>query len=285
MSDFLKPTSKPAITLRKTNIAKRFKEGRGKGVGKFYKPFLEVRDVPSKGRCHRLPSITHGRVVHLLSDLELAIFYQLDWDVSIFDIREQFPLNPQDTKGLAEEYDIPHPEYQGVKQVMTTDFLVDRMVDGKTIKIALSGKYASDLDDPRTIEKQELERRYWHSKGVDWHIVTEKEIPATLVRNIRWLLPHFHSFDLSEQDRRLVFEQFTYAFGTYPPAKIAQISALLDQANEEEPGTYLSWLRHLLAQRAFIWDMGVLPHSKLTSEDLVVSDNWQHGEMLYVSSQ
>ncbi|MCN4144183.1 MAG: hypothetical protein LC437_03650 [Thiohalomonas sp.] len=90
MSDFLKPNTKTINKLAKSNIAKRFKEGRGQGIGAAYKPFLEVRDVPSKGPSYRLPSIIHGRVVHLLSDLELATFYLFDWSTFMLDI---YPIN------------------------------------------------------------------------------------------------------------------------------------------------------------------------------------------------
>ncbi|MCU7833073.1 MAG: hypothetical protein KZQ56_10875 [gamma proteobacterium symbiont of Lucinoma myriamae] len=41
MSDFLKPNPKIINRLVKSNIAKRFKEGRGQGIGAAYKPFLE----------------------------------------------------------------------------------------------------------------------------------------------------------------------------------------------------------------------------------------------------
>ncbi len=91
MSTFLEPSPKPVIELLEPKIRKRFKDGRGAGTGKSYKPFLEVRDVPSKGRVHRRPAITHGRIVHLLSDLELAAFLLYDWASIVVDIREQFP--------------------------------------------------------------------------------------------------------------------------------------------------------------------------------------------------
>jgi hypothetical protein len=58
MASFLTPVPKTDADLLDSSIIKRFKEGQG--YGKHYKPFLTVRDVPSKGRVHRRPSITHG---------------------------------------------------------------------------------------------------------------------------------------------------------------------------------------------------------------------------------
>ncbi|KAI94320.1 hypothetical protein T281_11610 [Rhodomicrobium udaipurense JA643] len=48
-------------------------------------------------------------------------------------------------------------------------------------------KTATDLDKPRTLEKLEIERRYWLEQGVDWGIVTERDIPKVAVRNIAWV--------------------------------------------------------------------------------------------------
>ncbi|MDP2680778.1 MAG: TnsA endonuclease N-terminal domain-containing protein [Rhodoferax sp.] len=57
--------------------------------------------------------------------------------------------------------------------VMTTDFVVN-VRTGDTITLAArSVKPASELDKARTLEKQEIERRYWHVKGVDWGLVTD----------------------------------------------------------------------------------------------------------------
>ena len=285
MDGFLKPAPRSIAELRKREISKRFKEGRGQGAGKFYKPFLLVRDVPSKGRSHRVPAITHGRVVHLLSDLELAIFYLFDWNESVIDIREQFPADLKTTQALAEKFNIPHLSVNSVDQVLTTDFVVDLNKSSKVQRVAVSAKYSEELDDTRTIEKQELERRYWESKGIQWYLVTEREIPQTLVKNIKWLIPHYHSFELSESERRSIFEQFCYAFDTYESDKIVHVCASLDQANSQSPGTFLSWLRHLLAQRAFCWDMEELLHTELSSNHLFISPHWEQGVMPYAASE
>jgi hypothetical protein len=45
----------------------------------------------------------------------------------------------------------------------------------------------SDLSNARTLEKLEIERRYWLEHSVDWGIVTEREIPFQKAKNIEWL--------------------------------------------------------------------------------------------------
>lgn len=56
------------------SIEQRIKEGRGAGEGAQYQPWHTIQDVPSRGRCHRVKGWGHGRVHHLLSDLEYYVF-------------------------------------------------------------------------------------------------------------------------------------------------------------------------------------------------------------------
>ncbi|TCV72450.1 hypothetical protein EDE11_1532 [Methylomonas methanica] len=88
-------------TSSATRNKKWIKEGRGGGSGKNYIPWLTVRDVSSEGRSHRIFGHKSQRTHHLLSDLELAVFFLLEWHQETTDIREQFPLRLEDTQVLA----------------------------------------------------------------------------------------------------------------------------------------------------------------------------------------
>jgi hypothetical protein len=59
--------------------------------------------VPSLGQSHRLRGMTTGRIHHLLSDIECSLFYLLDWNDAVVDIREQFPLDRSATRRIAKE--------------------------------------------------------------------------------------------------------------------------------------------------------------------------------------
>ncbi|MDU7808318.1 MAG: heteromeric transposase endonuclease subunit TnsA, partial [Serratia marcescens] len=83
--------AKSSLGFSEHQIARRIKDGRGQGLGKEYRPWLYVQDVPSDGRSHRVYSHKTGRIHHLLSDLELAAFLVFEWTPNITDIREQFP--------------------------------------------------------------------------------------------------------------------------------------------------------------------------------------------------
>ncbi|MDO3377719.1 TnsA endonuclease N-terminal domain-containing protein [Geoalkalibacter halelectricus] len=286
MKDFLLPHPKPIVELLEPAILKKLvKEKRGQGLGKNYKPFLTVRDVPSKGRVHRRPSITHSRIVHLLSDLELAAFLLFDWHPSIIDIREQFPLDPEKTLNIAKRLGIKHPAVKGVYQVMTTDLLLDINLEGKIISQAVSVKYRSDLEDERIVEKQEIERRYWEGEQIEWYLFTENEVPTTLVQNIKWLIPHLYSFDLDKSSQIKSFNLVLKAIETFPEDKISVVMKGLDERQGDEPGTHLAYLRHLLAQNAFTWDMARINHRSLRTRDLIPSEHWQTEGYEYVYAQ
>ena len=159
------------------------KEGRGTGTGKDYRPWLTVRDSPSAGRSHRVWGFQARRTHHLLSDIEFAAFFLFDRNPNVTDIREQYPLRFDDTLKIATQAGIRHPGVRGRPQVISTDFLLDTK-DQSRPKFAIQVKTSSDLAKPRTIEKLELERRYWEGKSVPWCLITEKEMPTAIVSNI-----------------------------------------------------------------------------------------------------
>ena len=281
--DFLTPNPKSvADQLESAIIRKLEKEKRGQGYGKDYKPYLTVRDVASKGRVHRRPAVTHGRVVHLLSDLELAVFLLFDWNESVIDIREQFPLNLEKTINIARRQGIKHPAAKGVNQVMTTDLCIDIRQGGQIVLRAISIKYRDELDDTRVIEKLELERRYWEGEHVEWFLFTENEVPKALVQNIKWLVYHLHSFELDEKSRMATFDLILKAIETYPEDKVPIVMKMLDDRQRKEPGTHLQYLRHLLAQGAFAWNMAEINHRSLRTAHLSPSEHWLHEDYEYV---
>ena len=283
---FLRSQPKDLRGLLEPAILKRLqKEKRGQGHGIDYKPFLTVRDVPSKGRVHRRPALTHNRIVHLLSDLELAAFLVFDWCPSVSDIREQFPLNPEATIDISKRLGIKHPAYKGVFQVMTTDFLIDLELDGVIINHAVSVKYTDDLEDHRTLEKQELERRFWENEGVEWFLFTEQDVPSTLIKNIRWLAPHMHSYDLEYEERIGAFERIAKTFDGNSEEKLPTLLKELDVSFDQAPGTHLLYFRHLAAQNAFRWDYHRKLHTNLKAKDVVASEYWLGEEATYVHAQ
>lgn len=232
--------------------------GRGKGTGAKYLPWLRVQDVPSKGLSTRVEGWKTGRIHHFLSCLELSYYYGLEWSSVVTDIREQYPLLPlEKTMALAQQHGIRHPVHPRSKKpvVCTTDFLLTVSLDGKTVTHARTLKYATDLEQPRTLQKFEIERRYWEAKGIDWGLVTERDIPAALAQNVQ---------NLHE----------SWYLATYvPPSDLVQIIPVLTRLAQHshqplrtlattcdlqlgcEAGTCLKVAYYLLATRQWIIDL------------------------------
>lgn len=179
--------AKRPYRMTETRIARLLKEGRGAGAGRDYKPWYTIQDVPSHGRSTRIRGAVTGREHHLLSDIETGMFLECDRAEGVLDLREQYPLPREKTRAIAAQAGIRHPADHGVDVVVTTDLLVDIMCSGSRKLIALSAKPAKLLDSDRTIEKLEIERRFWAGAGVNFRIVTEREVSKVVVKNLRWL--------------------------------------------------------------------------------------------------
>jgi len=273
------------VSFAEKIIVTRLKEGRGQGAGKKYRPFINVHDFPSLGRIHRLPSATVGRIHHLLSDLEHHVFCLLDWYPEIIDIREQFPIPRDESRCIAEKLGVAHPSYNQIDQVMTTDFLVTVNSDGVVQQRAISVKYAKDLEKSRVIEKLELERRYWEERDVSYYIVTEHEIPKTLLDNIKWFRPFLTNQEYDLQTAHAHFLSLNDYFTRFPRKRISEITQLLDDHHNLEAGSHLAILRHLLAQRAFTFDLVNMSVKGLTGADLIPCPHWIAREYEYVTGE
>ena len=189
-------------------LSRWIKEGRGQGEGKEYKPWLTIQDYPSMGRATRIFGWTTQRIHHFFSDSQLKYFYLLDWEEKVVDIREHYPLLDLETV-LEDTADLKLDKFIDKKTkepyILTTTFLITLLnPDGQKSFAARSIKYASELSKKTTIEKLEIERRYWTAKGINWGIVTNKDINDVRAKNIEWI----HSAMTSDGCNRLSIDEF-----------------------------------------------------------------------------
>lgn len=260
---------------------KWIKDGRGQGELSSYKPWLTVRDLASRGRSHRIYGHKTKRTHHLLSDLELAIFLILEWNPLIQDIREQFPLRIEQTEEIAQAASITHPAIRGVKQIMSTDFYV-LSSDAQKPRFAIQAKYQKDIEDTRTIEKLELERRYWQSRGIPWQIITEQEIPKIVFNNIKWLYPV-----IKEEDHIQLYDNIEFyvqQFRKHPNLSLIHLAKKIDSSYDLEIGTSLSELRMLFAQRYFKFDLN-LNYKDLKCTNIQLGDMTTWEDVHHVANQ
>ncbi|EQC3367396.1 TnsA endonuclease C-terminal domain-containing protein [Vibrio cholerae] len=253
-----------------TKYKRWIKEGRGNGCGSDYLPWITVRDVPSDGRSHRVFGHKSQRTHHLLSDLELAVFLTLEWNSQTTDIREQFPLRREETLDIALDSGIKHPAEAGVKTYMSSDFLVDGL-DCQLPQYVIQAKYTDFLNDPRVIEKLEIERRYWLLKKVPWFLVSENDISPPLVQNISWIYPA----EQDEIDDEVLLDRTAYysdLFQKNPNKTVTDICKLTDRIYNQTDGSSIYEIRQLLANRCFYFDMLSQPFHLLKGKDFIAEN-------------
>lgn len=173
------------------DIERHVANGFGEGAGVSYVPWLRVQDVPSRGRSHKIQGVKVDRIHHFFSDLERSYFLVCEFSEDVVDIREQYPLFPiERAQAIATAIGVRYPRYPKttLPYVMTTDFLLTlREPDGSFKSVARTVKYRSDLvgeGSKRTLEKLDVEKRFWNSQGVDWSIVTDEFFTPDLIKNL-----------------------------------------------------------------------------------------------------
>ena len=241
-------------------IQRYISEGRGKGEGKDYKPWLTIQDVPSDGRASRCCGWKTGRIHHLMSDHEKRYFFLLEWAIDVVDILEQFPLDRKQTCKIAEDKKIRHSQDIKTKAplVMTTDFLIKISTNGKTKYIARTVKPSIFLEKPRVIEKFEIEREYWKRKEVDWGIVTEKEIPLGLASNIEWMHPAYWPDqwdDYNNSDCQKLCNILVMQIKQLENISMIDLLTKLNEQHHLKPGTFLYILRYCLSRKIITCDL------------------------------
>lgn len=160
--------------------------GYGQGDGAGYKPFMYVRDVPSTGTSSMVKSRVTGRTHHYLSRQEFKVHLEAEYSRCTKNIREQYALLPvAETQEIASELGVRHPIYPTTKTptVMTTDLLITLAGPDGDQLLAISVKLTKDLT-PRNLEKLLIEKVYWSRRGVEWLLITEKEISSHRINNL-----------------------------------------------------------------------------------------------------
>ncbi|MBA2702732.1 MAG: TnsA endonuclease N-terminal domain-containing protein [Blastocatellia bacterium] len=200
------------------------------------------------------------RVHHLFSDLEANIFHVHDFLPFVTDIREQYPLLPlEETIALARECGVVPPTDPRTRQpiVMTTDqFLTVRQAGGFCY-FARSIKYMNALGNSRTLEKLEIERRYFKVRSLDWGLVTDRQVDKNFVANVRWVRPYFRIVDLYPLTERVILktsERLTQLV-LNEELPLCELAAVCDAEFALTTGSSLAVARHLIANK--VWPINM----------------------------
>lgn len=174
------------------DLIAKWEDGQSRGLGKgernSYLPWINIRTFHSETSRYRVPSSKLNRTVHLMSSGELNVFQYLEWQDNVYDIREQYPLDPHLTCEIASNMGILHPGYCNGGMVMTSDFLVSmRTKNGNLEDFAIQVKYSDKDIDRRTLEKIRIEKGYWDAKGVTFQLIYSSTMSSVLIRNLNCL--------------------------------------------------------------------------------------------------
>jgi len=243
-----------AKRMRSWNEAKYeqyLQAGRGQGEGPAYLPWISIQSFSSQGMSSRVFSHKTNRVHHLLSRNELRFFYLLEWSEKVLDIREQYPLLDLElATEVAHNAGIKYPRdnISGFPYVLTCDFMITTESGFKARTI----KCASELNNQRTLEKLEIERRYWDALDIDWQVVTEHGIDFEKAKHIEWL---HTSAKLPE---RLADRRYREAvLNSIESMSIQQAAVWFDTEYGYPAGSGLCLIKHLLWHKEIICDMDV----------------------------
>lgn len=174
--------------ITQTRLVNRLRDGRGQGVGKDYRSWIQVtkQDYPSLGQSHILFDPFINRQHHLLSNLERVHCVINMAQACITDIRENYPLwtsthpNPvleildsmtaashdlwldsPGTVALAQELKFRHARYVGLKVpfIYSTDqVLTVKLPKREPFLVAVSIKYWNDMRGDPNKEKSKEKR-------------------------------------------------------------------------------------------------------------------------------
>jgi hypothetical protein len=164
---------------RKLSEKTKSKEHRGEGIGADYIPWIKAAEFNSQGTASNIVDWKHGRTIELLSQGEKWLYLILRWNDKVIDIREQYPLDIEDTNRIADEL--------GARRVgnglvhMTTDLLVT--LDDGTYR-AYSVKPDERSIGVRTREKLAIEKKYWEERGIQWRNILKSDLSRTYAKNI-----------------------------------------------------------------------------------------------------
>ncbi|MGK7391498.1 MAG: TnsA endonuclease N-terminal domain-containing protein [Candidatus Cyclobacteriaceae bacterium M2_1C_046] len=235
----------------------KLKQNRGKGYGKNYRPWYEVGEnipmIPGtkrRGNGHRIKGLKTDRVHHLLSNGERFLFVLFDLKPEITDIREQYPiLEIEIAKNISNDLGIKYPSYTQ-NHILTSDFLLD-FKNGKQQIVTF--KPIANINK-RQLELFQIERAYWESKGIEWNLITDREIPKNEIFIKNQLDIYHAAVQYNEKD--LLFEEvkgFYYFILEYHKKHkslgIIDFCDLADSQNQFESGVSLRVLKLLIAKR------------------------------------
>ncbi|AIF42153.1 heteromeric transposase endonuclease subunit TnsA [Virgibacillus sp. SK37] len=284
------PVVKQEQTMDK--ISRLLDKGYGKGTLKDYKPFIDVIRVPSKGRVSRVKGWKTERVHHFFSDIETRYFYLLEYGelegYKIVDIREHWPL----IEGLEEVMSTLDKQLMkrlfnqnsGEPMVLTTTFLVTlEDMSGEVSHYARSIKDYRQLENSQIIERFEIMKRYWENRGIDYGIITNREIPIVPAKNIEFIHSSYHldEYGLGEKEQIIYRDYLLKLIAESQDRTAKEVVTQFDNQLNAENGTGLLIYKHLLARKVLKVNMNKPIDLEQLCSEITIVDKGEDSDAFY----
>jgi hypothetical protein len=244
------------MRVRRTDEAK-WNAGFGKGTGADYTPWFTIHDSGSHGKTSWIPGRKIARQHLVLSQHEAHGFYLFQDKPEYIDIREQFPLDKEETIEIARSIGVPHPRKDGGQlATMTTDFV---LTHAKTVAPTIRQiKQKKELNDERVLARLEIDRTYWLRRNADWGLLTEIQVDVPRAYNLAWADEYYDVEitarltwrDTSDLENRL-FDQMAKS----PTEPLWKTCRAVDSLLHLEKGVSLGYVRHWIARKRWIVDL------------------------------
>jgi hypothetical protein len=239
-------------------IRKFIKEGRGQGVGTDYIPWVKTHEFSSKGRATRIMGVKIPRIFHLQSDNQYRAFLSFEYNSLISDIRESFPLlDFMEVIDYKEDLRFDKFVDKETREpfVITTSFVLTvKEPDGNERFVARAVKNTSELNRKVTWEKLEIERRYWKSKGIEWKVITDKQLPRQLAKNIEWVRETLLESE-GEINKEAISLSLLKFLHKNEDCSLKDVLRTFDKSEDLPKGAGIFLFRYLLAKKEISIDM------------------------------
>jgi hypothetical protein len=234
---------------------------------------LKVTTFSSKGRVTRIQSIKNKekKIFHLQSDNQLRAFLLFEWSDRVINIESGYPLTDL-MEVIDNKDDLRLDKFMNKDNDklyrLYTNFLLTLNNDGKESSVAVAVKNTSELKRKITIEKLEIQKRFWNAKGIELKIVTEKELNKTFCKNILWVR------DTLQQDgfenKEIIAEKLYWILKANRNINVDQALKLFENANDIEQGVGLYLFRFLIATKKIKVNMKDKIKINITIEEIII---------------
>jgi hypothetical protein len=257
-----------------TKVKKNWKEGRGQGIYENYISWVKTHEFSSKGRATRTMGVKIPRIFHLQSDNMYRAFLTFEFSSRILDIRESYPLlDVMEVIDYKDDlrFDKFTDKQTGEPFVITTSFLLTvKEPDGIEKYVARTVKSTSELSRKITWENLEIQRRYWQSKGVQWQIITDKQLSRQLAKNIEWVRETLLEGGEGEMNKETLSLFLLRFLLENEDQLLKEVLRTFDMREGLEKGAGLFLFRYLVAKKEICLDMNKVIDFSLPIRDILL---------------